>query len=163
MIYFEFPNKQIRANAIKEYCEKYNIKKLVCFSCGNASRSLKEVGLDVIDVSPNGDLEAKHWFTQREISELFPDRFDATSGHVPMELMIMISDHFKNYLKEIPEEIYLPTGSGETLVELKLAFPDTKIHAVYNINEATEYSEYCVLNNLVNVLAEDIIDIKETS
>ena len=156
---FRFPNKQIRAQAIKDYMNANGINKAVCFSCGNASKSLKDVGVEVLDISPRGDLQPLRWFTQGEIKTTFPDRLDTTSGHLPMELMILIGQYFKDYLKELPEEINLPTGSGETLVELKLAFPDAKINAIYNLDSATEYSDQAPLNALVKLLANKVINI----
>ena len=154
---YRFPNKALRAFAIKSYMEKAGYEKAVCFSCGNASRALREAGVDVLDISKSGDLQALRWFTQYEIKKTFPDHFDATSGHIPFECMQAVADIFKEYIGELPDHISLPTGSGETLVELKMAFPDTKITAVYNIDDATEYDEGCVLNSIVKALATDII------
>lgn len=154
---FRFPNKAIRAQAIKEYMNKAGYKKAICFSCGNASKALKKIGVDVLDISRSGDLEALRWFTQAEIKAAFPQYFDATSGHLPMECLLMVAERFKTYLQKIPDHIYLPTGSGETLIELKLAFPNTEITAVYDIDKATRYEEACVLNGMIKILAKEII------
>ena len=154
---FRFPNKSLRAQGIKEYMRRAGYDRAVCFSCGNASARLKAVGVDLLDISTGGDLIAGRWFTQSEIKRWFPECFDATSGHLPLECMIDISRIFKRYLRKIPGEIFLPTGSGETLVELKMAFPACKINAVYNLDAATEYSVDCVLNGMVELMAERII------
>ena len=155
---YRFNNKELRSIAIKAYMQRYGFEKAVCFSCGNASRMLKEAGVKTLDISPTGDLQANRWFTMGEIKNAFPDYFDATSGHLPIECMEMISTVFYSHLyKTMPKEINLPTGSGETLVCLKMAFPDTKITAIYNIDPATQYEEEAPLNNLVRLLAEKII------
>ena len=155
---FRFENKKIRSLAIQFYMKRYGFDKAVCFSCGNASRMLKEAGVKTLDISTTGDMQANRWFSIGEIKEAFPSYFDATSGHLPMDCMRMIADAFYRELYDkMPEAIYLPTGSGETLVCLKMAFPRTKITAVYNIDYATRYDEEAPLNGLVKLLADDII------
>ena len=129
----------------------------VCFSCGNASAELKAVGVDVIDVSPRGDLLPLRWFAPHEIASVFPGAFDATSGHLPIECMAMVADEFKRYLREVPPRLYVPSGSGETIVALKMAFPDIWMCAVYDIDDATEYSEFAPLNAVVRAIADDIV------
>lgn len=154
----KFEHKRIRAEVIKEYLKDKSYKGVVCFSCGNASSELKKVGLNVIDISPNGDFIPNKWFKPSEVHELFKNYFDATSGHLTMELMNKIADRFYAELNGILDDInYVPTGSGETLVCLKLAFPDKKFVAVYNLDAATKYDENAVLNNLVKVLADEVI------
>lgn len=155
--YLTFPNKQLRAEAIKDYIEG-RYEGAVCFSCGNASRELKAAGVNTIDISPRGDLMANRWFRQAEVSDVFPTLFDATSGHLPMELMVNIASRFKRYLGELQGPCYyVPTGSGETLFCLKLAYPDKKFIAVYNMNEATQYDEENPFNEVVKAVADDII------
>lgn len=152
-----FEHKKIRANVIKEYLKDKNYKGVVCFSCGNASRELKNVGLNVIDISPSGDLIANRWFTPYEIKNIFNNYFDATSGHLPIHLMELIGKAYKEHLGELPDINYIPSGSGETIVCLKLAYPDKEFIAVYNLDNATEYNENAELNNLVKVLSKEII------
>ena len=130
---------------------------VVCFSCGNATRELKNIGLNVIDISPQGDLIPNKWYKPSEVAEVFTNYFDATSGHLSMEIMQMIGDEFKKALGNIPQTNYVATGSGETLVCLKLAYPSKDFIAVYNIDKATEYNENATLNNLVKIMAKDII------
>ena len=152
-----FPHKAIRAKAIRLYMDEYGYKKAVCFSCGHASDALKSVGVETLAIAPNGDLEAHRWFRQGEIAENFNGFFDATSGHLPVELMNSIATEYRRYLGEIPMLNYIPCGSGETLVCLKMAYPDRKFVAVYNIDESTKYNEYAPLNSLVKAIAEDVI------
>lgn len=146
--------KQARSKIIKEYTDK----PLVCLTCGNSATNLEKQGLKVIHIGENGTLTPNKWFTQKEIKQYFPNHFDTTSGHLNMELMNKISTEYKKQLKTLPNKIYLPTGSGETLICLKLAFPQTKIIAVYNINKETQYHPEAPLNNLVKLLSEEIID-----
>lgn len=154
---YTFPNKQYRAEAIKQYMQEKGHKKAVCFSCGNASRALRECGVDTLDISPTGDLQALRWFTKDEIKKVFPEYFDATSGHLDDECMRYVAGYFKEKLQTLPPLIMLPTGSGETLVELHMAFPKTKFFAVYDLNDATKYEEQAPLNARVKKIAEGII------
>ena len=155
--------KHIRAHVIRDYI--YPNDKVVCFSCGNASKALKDVNeLDVLDIGEYGDLKPNHWFTQKEIADIFPNRFDATCGHLNMELMNELASTYHNifqYYVEGHEAFWLPTGSGETLICLKMAFPDILFHAVYNIDAATKYEENAPLNMLVKQMAFTIINSKE--
>ena len=153
----KFPHKMIRAKVIKGYLKDTGYKKVVCFSCGNNIKALRAEGLEVLYVGENGDLSPNKWYTQGEIRKVFPEYFDATSGHLPMELMLTLGEAYKTYLGELEDEIvYVPSGSGETLVCLKMAYPDKKFVAVYNLDKATEYDRHCVLNRLVELLAADI-------
>lgn len=119
--------KRIRAAVIREYMERNGITTAVCFSCGNASRALREAGVRVLDISPSGDLEARRWFTQEEIRRLWPTCFDATSGHLPTDVMLEIAARLRQrYEGEFrPGNGYkVAAGSGETALCLAVAFPD---------------------------------------
>lgn len=154
LIFNDFDNiKRLRATMLYDYIGKN--KKYVCFSCGNTSKSLKRLGLDVLDISPTGDLVPNRWFTIQEVREIFPHYFDATCGHLSMELMTKLSAIYKDffYYLEEPDEVIVPTGSGETICCLALAFPNTKFVARYNIDASTEYNEEAPLNKLVEQLA----------
>lgn len=158
-----FPHKKIRSKVIKDYIDgEYD--KVVCFSCGNAARALEEEGLDVLHIGEEGVLNPLKWFTMKDINHFFKDYFDGTSGHLSNELMSLIGKAYKDYLGELPYRVYLPTGSGETLVCLKMAYPDVDFIAVYNLGKETEYSEYAPLNKLVELMSYDIIfNDEETS
>lgn len=159
---FRFNNKELRSIIIKKYMQRHGFDKAVCFSCGNASRQLKAAGVKTLDISPTGDMQANRWFTIGEIKAAFPDYFDATSGHLTMDCMRDIADEFYYQLHKImPKAIELPTGSGETLVCLKMAFPQTRIKAVYNLNAATQYEPDAPLNNLVRLLADECIYLRD--
>ena len=152
-----FKHKKIRAQVIKNFLNGKDYKGVVCFSCGNASRELKSVGLNVIDISPNGDLKPNKWYEPSKIREIFNNYFDGTSGHLSTELMILVAQAYKRTLGNLPNINYVPTGSGETIMCLKLAYPEKEFIAVYNINSATEYNESANLNDYVKMIAKDII------
>ncbi len=153
----KFPHKQLRSEVIKEYIKLLNYRGVVCFSCGNAARALEETGLNTIHIGEQGELTPNKWYTMQEIKNRFPSFFDATSGHLNIELMYRIGLKYKSYLGELPDTVYIPTGSGETLVCLKLVYPDTKFIAVYNLGPETEYNKNAPLNRLVEILSEKII------
>lgn len=157
MTLLRFNHKQIRAEVIARHINKND--RVVCFSCGNASKALKDKGINVLDISPYGDLEALKWFTKDEIKKWF-NCFDATSGHLDIQLMEEIGKEYRNILGDLISPVYVPTGSGETLCCLKIAYPDIDFIAVYNLDEATKYSPYAPLNCLVKLLAKEIIFYK---
>lgn len=146
--------KRLRADVIKAYMADNDIARAVCFSCGNASAALKKAGVAVLDISPCGDMVSRRWFTQAEISRLFPLLFDATSGHLPVFLMQRIADRLRAELTFTPDTEYeIPSGSGETIVCLKMAFPQVDFTPVYDNNiPATEYSPNAPLNGLVRAM-----------
>lgn len=158
MIIKEFNFKEIRSHIIKKYLEHINCNKVVCFSCGNASRELKKVGLDVVDISPTGDFLANKWFKSNEIFNLFKDRFNATSGYLPFDLMYDIGLEYRNILGELKSPVTVPSGSGETLVCLKMAYPDIDFIATFDNNyPATTLDEKTPLFPVVTLLAKTII------
>lgn len=146
--------KRLRADVIRAYMADNDIARAVCFSCGNASAALKNAGVPVLDISPRGDMESRRWFTQAEISRLFPLLFDATSGHLPVFLMQRIANRLRTELSFSQDiEYEIPCGSGETVVCLKMAFPQVNFTPVYdNSDPATEYSPNAPLNGLVRAM-----------
>ena len=162
MNFLNFPHKRIRAKVIRDYVGD---KKVVCFSCGNASAELLNVGVDTLCIGGwNGVFQPTMWFTQKNISDMFPDYYDATPGHLSMEVMLLLASAYKSYfhnLHGLPDDEYnVMCGSGETLVCLKLAYPEKKFNAVYNVvgyEEATAYNKEAPLNQLVELLANKII------
>lgn len=153
-----FPHKKIRANVIKEYLNKSSYNKVVCFSCGNSAKELKKAGVETLFVGENGEFKPNEWFTQSKINSIFPEYFNATSGHLPIELMLMISKKYKEYLGELKTDVlYVPTGSGETILCLKMAYSNKKFVAVYNLNEATKYDQENPFNLLVEIIADKVV------
>lgn len=160
-----FPHKAFRSKIIKQYMEEAGYTGAVCLTCGNAGRELRALGVDTVIIGETGDLSPNRWLSTAEVHRLFPDRFDATSGHLNMELMNRIAEQYRKYLGKLDSPQYIPSGSGECLTCLKLAYPDIEFIAVYNVPgelaHATEYSEYAPLNGLVRLLAKDVKGVKE--
>lgn len=145
--------KALRAQVIRKYMQENGMDKCVCFSCGNASRALKNAGVLCVDISKSGDLEARRWWKKSEIKRVFPTCFDATSGHLPMEVMVAIANEMrKSWFEEFELgcEYGIATCSGETIFCLAIAFPGSRFTAVYdNSNPATEWSEYAPMNDVI--------------
>jgi hypothetical protein len=114
---------------------------------------LREAGLTVLDISPAGDLQANRWWTPTEIACTWPHLFDATSGHLPVDLMAAIGARFRAYLGDLPQDTTVPSGSGETVVCLALAYPNVRFTAIYGGSAATRYDQRAPLNPLVRRLA----------
>jgi hypothetical protein len=155
-----FPHKAIRAVVLKNYM-RGKWEKAVCFSCGNAAKELEKAGVEVLHIGPHGTLEPRKWFSQAEIHTIFPDYFDATPGNLPIELMQSLGAAYANYLGDLPEWVYVPTGSGETLLSLAMEYPSTHFVAVYNLDEATKYKPNCPLNSMVKLVSESILKADE--
>lgn len=145
--------KKIRAEVIKEHMIRNKIQTAVCFSCGNASKALKDAGVKLIEIAPTGDFSANRWFTQEEIASIFPNSFDATSGHLPIFLINQIAAKLKDCVKiDTAKEYEIATGSGETFVAISIAYPTVKFVPVYNESDATKYEPNAPLNALVEAL-----------
>lgn len=155
-----FHHKAIRSVVIKHYMSG-TWEKAVCFSCGNAAKELEKVGVYVVHIGPHGVLAPRKWFSQREIHQIFPAYFDATPGHLPNELLGELGAAYAAHLGELPEKVYVPTGSGETLLCLAMAYPGTQFVAVYNLDEATKYEPQCPLNRMVELVSKRIIKADE--
>jgi hypothetical protein len=149
--------KKIRAQVIALYLRAHGSNRCVCLTCGNAAKALREEGVQVIEVGKNGPIDANTWLTFQEIAAIWPDTFDATSGHLPWPIMQRIAYNMPDVIMRDNQPLYLPTGSGETLVCLKLHNPHTRIVAVYNLDASTTYNPGAPLNALVALLADDVI------
>lgn len=144
-----FDNKRIRSKIIKKHMQDSGYDKAVCFSCGNASNALKQMGVNTLDISPTGDLLANRWFTPGEVNKTFDGYFDATPGHLPAYLMLDIANEIREELNLNEKLYYVPTGSGETIICLSLAFPHIEFVAVYNFSDGSAYDEQAPLNEWV--------------
>lgn len=136
---------------------------VVVFTCGHSADELRKQllpGLDVIEIGPRGVLNTGKWWTPAEIHNTFPNLFDATSGHLPLPLMVAIAADFRKYLAEgtnfnAAGQYYVPTGSGETIVALQMAFPNATFAAVYdNTHPETTRDPEAPLNPVVDALFE---------
>ena len=128
-----FPHKQIRSHVIGDYVRAAGYRGVVVFSCGNSAAALREQGLEVLEIGPRGDLQTNKWWTPAGIHRTWPDLFDATSGHLPAPLMGDIAKAFRAHLGELPGACYVvPSGSGETICCLRLAYPLLDFEASYD-------------------------------
>jgi hypothetical protein len=160
-----FPSKRLRAATLRVWCVNARVQRVVCFSCGNASRELENSGLDVLAVGPGLQLETGAWWTAAEIRRAFPERLDLTSGHLPIELVAELGQTYRDHLGaqvQAGETYTVPTGSGETLIALALAYPAAAFVAEYDARrEATAYQPGAPLNRLVERLAARVFWIDE--
>lgn len=153
--------KRARAQVIKSYLTAIGRESCVCYTCGNAGEALRRTGLQVRVIT-----KPPRWYTFAEIQGLH-HRFDATSGHLPAALMaetaralhklLELDDLLLRFVEKAVMQgkvIALPTGSGETLVTLKMIYPSLRIIPVYNLDESTRYNAKAPLNVLVRALAD---------
>ena len=147
-----FPHKKVRSQVIAEYVRAAGYRGVVVFSCGNSADALREQGLEVVEVGPRGDLDAKKWWTMAEIHRAWPDLFDATSGHLPVPLMGDIAKAFRAYLGDLPAGRYsVASGSGETVTCLRIVYPFVTFDPAYdNSKPETTRSDDAPLNAIVD-------------
>src|SRR6266704_242668 len=147
--------EQVRANLINGYVRSAGYGGAVIFSCGTAAKALKESvgnGFPVVEVGPSGGLQAGHWWSPEEINKTWPALFDASSGHLPLALMVRLAWRLAKIIGELDEntQYLVPTGSGETILCLGMAYPKVSFCAVYdNHYPATTQDFYGPLNMAV--------------
>ena len=150
--------KDIRSKVIVDY---YGDVKYICFSSGTAVEELKKLGVAVFGCGDyeGADYKPDRWFTQKEIAETFPSMVDVTCGHLPIELMLKLADAYKASIGKLHEDntYTVLTGSGETIVCLKMAYPNVEFVAQYNTDSHTKYNKEAPLNKLVELVAKTII------
>lgn len=149
--------KEIRARLIDRYVKAAGLRGVVCFSCGNASQALQaRPDLYVVEVAPGGQLRPETWWGTAAIRRSWPDLLDGTSGHLPADLMVLLGAELRFRIGPLKAgQLYrVPTGSGEALVALALAYPDVRFRACYNVGPGTSYEAEAPLNGLVARLAE---------
>lgn len=147
-----FPAKQIRAAVVADYMAAAGYGSCVCFSCGNAATALRRAGVEVLEIGPRGRLTPNGWWQPEQVRRVWPDRFDATPGHLPAFLMLRIGLAFRDHLGasvETEREWAVPTGSGETITCLRWAYPDTRFRALRDLDEATAFDPEAPLNRVV--------------
>lgn len=154
--------KSLRAGVILRHVQEVpSYRGVVCFSCGNAYASLMAAfvpttgvrHIPVVGVATNGDLSANRWFTPEMIANTWPGFFDATSGHLCPQLMARLADVYKGHLGTLPMGTWrVPTGSGETIVALAMAFPNHRFLPIYNCGPGTLFHPEAPLNQLVRVI-----------
>lgn len=146
--------KALRAKVIAIHLARARLpKRVVCLTCGNAAAALRDEGLDVIEVGGHGTLQPTRWLEYHEIARLWPGVFDATSGHLPWPLMLQLAELLQLEVGPSPANLHVPSGSGETVVALALAYPHLRFMACYDDrNPATTYHPDAPLNRLVELL-----------
>jgi len=152
--WYEPPSKVVRANLIAKHLSPTGNIRVVAFTCGNAARAMEKVGLDVLAIGPHEGLIPGRWWTPYEILRAFPDRFDATPGHLPMWLMVELGKMLLSYQSlygGLDKSTYylVPTGSGETILSLHMAAPALNLFPVYDISPSTEYHPEAPLTEVV--------------
>lgn len=141
--------KFIRAKVIHEYMREAGYDKCVCFTCGNAAIALRSEGIHVLEIGPHGFLDVHKWFTPAEIHRIWPDYFDATPGHLPAHLMVKIAMKLRELWKDTPPWGVM-TGSGESIVCSRWAFPERRIVACGDGTPATERNAQSVLEQIID-------------
>lgn len=156
-------SKRERAVVIRAHMAAAGIADAVCFSCGNAARALRDAGVPVLEIGPAGPLRPSAWWSEAMVRRVWPDRFDATSGHLSVALMTTIGARLRAALGELEDQTVVPCGSGETLVCLALAYPQVRFVAEYDMcRPETEYHPQAPLNVLVARLASRVV-VKESA
>lgn len=152
--------KAIRAVLIKMYMEQAGYTQAVGFSCGNGNAALKTIGVDLLDISPRGTLLPNKWWRPDEVQKHFPKHFDVTSGHLPIYLLSELGKLLRLHVGHLDAgvEYQVPSGSGETVVALKLVYPDVNFTAVYSSTDAaTLYEKEAPLNAVVTAMGINIV------
>jgi hypothetical protein len=143
--------KKIRAKVIRDYLHAQSTDKCVCFSCGNSSAELRNVGLSVVEI-----LKPNRWWTFNEIANEYKI-FDATSGHLPFPLYVEIAKNIITFFGnntpfKIDDKYDILAGSGETMLCMMLAYPLLQLTPVYDINSATEWNASAPLNCIIEII-----------
>ena len=142
--------KVLRASLIRDFVLGAGLRRVVCFSCGNASAALLDAfagtAVEVLPVTPDGPLAPVDWFEPEAVRRWFPGCFDATSGHLPAPLILAIAERLAlDYYLRDGETYEVPTGSGETLLALRMAWPTVRFVASFGSDAATRYDPRCPL------------------
>lgn len=154
-----FPQrKQLRAPLIAEYAKTAKYPGVVAFSCGNAAQALRDCGVDVLEIGPRGKITPAEWWTPACIHATWPHLFDATSGHLPLPLLWQIAQCFRDFLGPLAGDYIVPTGSGETITALRMAYPLVNFRPVYNVGSGTQYDAANPLNLLALGNSGDTVD-----
>lgn len=150
--------KKIRAHVIKEYVQAIGIRKVLCFTCGATGEELRDALADtditLLTIGPNEETQAEYWYTPADIAIRFPGYFNATSGDLPMHLMVEIARRLRIVCGPQLPERNIKLGSGETALVLALAYPRyvQSIKPYRDGSEACAYDEGATLNAIIELL-----------
>lgn len=131
--------KALRAHVIAGYCQRARIRSVVLCTCGNAAAELRPHVPEVIEIGPGplAIFRPTRWLLPSDIRRMFPGKFDATSGHLPFWMLVQVSKIVRDTLslREAVAEgrpLVVPSGSGESAVVVKLAFPTANVVAQFD-------------------------------
>lgn len=155
-----FDFKFHRAAVVQRYLsESGKAPRVVVVTCGNSARKLRKVGLSVYEIGVQGPLVPTRWLTPEDIAQAFPNRFDATSGHLPLFLMLRVAAMLRAKHPEGIDiartggRIHVPSGSGESAVITALAFPGAQVVAVFNNSKPdTKYESGNVMYKMFPIM-----------
>lgn len=134
--------KRLRSRLVRAYMERAGLTRAVCFTCGNAGRALLAEGVSTLVVGEGGILVPGRWWNPAEIARTWPGWFDATCGHLPLPLMVDLARHLRREVGHLqPGGYEVPTGSGETIVCLRWAYPLHYFEPVQDGTPATAWHE----------------------
>lgn len=130
--------KRWRSLIIRDHLQVSGHDRVVVFTCGNAADALRAVGLEVLEVGPRGPLRPSRWWTPADIARAFPYHFDATPGHLPLPLLAVLADRLQIQHGPITgSRVHLvPSGSGETIAALTLAYPHASFARLHSHDPA---------------------------
>jgi hypothetical protein len=145
--------KRLRAEFLAQHCVRSGFTGIACLTCGTT-------GIALIHACQKHDLECrvfsnpKRWWSNEEfIKHNGTQFFDATSGHIQLLLMCKLGLIYRGLLGDIEDSsITVPSGSGETALSLKFAYPDKIIIAEYGNTKETKKEPYAPLNEIVRAL-----------
>lgn len=151
----EVSAKHERALVIRQHLTAARLPhRVLCLTCGNAAEALRRVGVDVVEVGPKGLLVPSGWLSAADIAFTWPGLFDATSGHLQVGMMHQLGLRLRRLLGDHLPSLRVPSGSGETVVALALAYPEHRFTAVYGGGPATSWNAKAPLNPLVAALCD---------
>lgn len=126
------PNvKRLRAEVVRDRLPP-GVERIVCLSCGNASRALAQV-IDSVPVVPVDSSSPVRVDRELSINDLWayfgPEALNATSGYLPLDWVEVIGQRL---IKLVPKarRYFVPCGSGETLLALSFFIPTDRLVAV---------------------------------
>ncbi len=152
MIY-HFPNlKKARSTVIVVHALLNSISKICLFSCGHAYKSLHTVA-EPYGIEVHWIRGEDRYYSREEVNELYPSYFDATCGALSIDLMHELGCILHKHLLDQgynDEILYVPVGSGETIVALGHHIPHSKLIGYHSKDIPAIRFDYSHLKTYVN-------------
>lgn len=121
---------------------------IVCLTCGNAAVTLRmNCDGEILELGPgvNAVMKPNKWLRPHEVAQMFPNHFDATSGHLPFWMLVILAGSLREKESKYlvgEDKILVPSGSGESAVIAKLAFPRCTVIAQFdNSKPSTTFNQ----------------------